>query len=341
MVRAADGEQGYQQQLRAFQELSSAFLPTTIVLSAIELGLFSELAAGPSDPEALTTRLGLDRHALETLLAALVSLGYLECKEGRYGNTEFSSRALVSGSPEYEGDTALMSLWFMRQMTALSDSVRSGRGRESFEEAVSESPDRAAWLASAMDQVARNYTGTISDYLDMGGVDRLLDVGGADGSFAMALLAANPETEADIFELPHVAEMARRRIREHGLEHRIKVIEGDFRSDDLGEGYDLLFFSNIFHLCDEPLARELLSKASRALNPGGRLVIKDMVPKRGEPLPPGMAMFAVVAMTISTGGGLHDEECYAEWCREVGLETPRRIDCWERSSLLIARKSSG
>ena len=333
-------DEKFQRQLRDFQELSSAFLPTTIILSAIELGLFSALAAGPQSTEKLAAALKLDRHALETLLSALASLGYLECEAGLYRNTEFSSRALVGGSPEYEGDTALMSLWFMRQMCELKETVYNGRGRESFAEAVSESPARAAWLASAMDQVARNYSGTITDYLDMGGIRSLLDVGGADGSFAMALLAANPEASADIFELPHVAEVARRRIREHGLEHRIKVIEGDFRTDDLGDGYDLIFCSNIFHLCDEPLARMLIGKASRALNTGGRLVIKDMVPRRGKPLPPAMAMFNVVAMTISTGGGLHDEESYAEWCREAGLEPPERIDCWERSSLLIARKLS-
>ena len=333
---SADEE--YQRQLCAFQELSSAFLPTTVVLSAIELGLFSELASGPTSAEALAKRLHLDRHALETLLAALVSLGYLECESGLYRNSEFSSRALVKESPEYEGDTALMSLWFMRQMCQLSDTVRMGRGRESFEEAVSESPARAAWLASAMDQVARNYSDSIAGHLDMRGVRRLLDVGGAEGSLARAMLAANSEAEADIFELPHVAEAARQRIREHGLEHRIKVIEGDFRSDELGEGYDLLFFSNIFHLCDEALARSLIGKAARALNPGGRLAIKDVVPRRDEPMPPAMALFNVVTMTISEGGCLHDEQSYAEWCLEAGLERPERLDCWERPSLLIARK---
>ena len=340
-MSAVDGGEEYQRQLQAFQELSSAFLPTTIVLSAIELGLFSALEGRPQSAEELAAAHRLDRHALETLLAALVSLDYLECEAGRYRNSEFAARALVAGSKEYEGDTALMSLWFMRQMCQLSDTVRSGRGRESFEEAVSESPARAAWLASAMDQVARNYCDSIADHLNMRGVRRLLDVGGAEGSLARAMLAANSEAEADIFELPHVATAARRRIREHGLAHRIKVVEGDFRTDDLGKGYDLVFFSNIFHLCDKQLARELIGKAARALNPGGRLAIKDVVPRRGESMPPAMAMFNVVAMTISTGGCLHDEESYAEWCLEAGLERPERLDCWERPSLLIARRVPG
>ena len=40
------------------------------------------------------------------------------------------------------------------------------------------------------------------------------------------------------------------------------------------------------------------------------------------------------------GGCLHDEQSYAEWCQEAGLEKPERLDCWERPSLLIARKKS-
>ena len=333
-------DEEYQRQLRAFQELSSAFLPTAVVLSAIELGLFSALETGPQTVEELAVAQKLDRHVLGGLLSALVSLGYLRCNDERYSNSEFAARALVAGSEEYEGDTALMSLWFMRQMCRLSDTARMGRGRESFEEAVSESPARAAWLASAMDQVSRNYSDSIADHLGMRGVRRLLDVGGAEGSLAGALLAANSEAEADIFELPHVAEAARRRIREHGLDHRMRVVEGDFRADELGEGYDLVFFSNIFHLCDEALARSLVGKAARALNLGGRLAIKDVVPRRDKPMPPAMAMFNIVAMTISEGGCLHDEQSYAEWCQEAGLEKPERLDCWERPSLLIARKKS-
>lgn len=338
MSEAGSSEEEYRRQLAAFQELSSAFLPTTIVLSAIELDLFSALASGPLGPETLAEHLQLDRHALKSLMHALVSLGYLTCEGGHYRNSEFSARALVRGSPDYEGDTALMSLWFMRQMGELSHTVRHGRGRETFEEAVSESPARAAWLASAMDQVSRNYTGTIGNYVDMGGVRRLLDVGGADGSFAMALLKEAAEAEADIYELPLVAEVARRSIQEHGMQNRMRVVEGDFRVDELGQGYDLIFFSNIFHLCSEELAGSLIRRSAAALNPGGRLVIKDMVPERDKLMPPAMAMFAVVAMTISESGGLHDEESYAEWCLQAGLEKPRRLDCWERSSLLIARK---
>jgi hypothetical protein len=41
---------------------------------------------------------------------------------------------------------------------------------------------------------------------------------------------------------------------------------------------------------------------------------------------------------VSKGGALHPERDYVDWCLAAGLERPRRIDCWERSSLLIARR---
>jgi cyclopropane fatty-acyl-phospholipid synthase-like methyltransferase len=331
-------ETEYQQSLEAFKDLSSAFFPPAIMFAAIELDLFTNLDAGPVSATTLANKLALDSAALEKLLTGLTSLDYLECEDQLYRNTAFASRALVRGKQDYEGDSALMSLWFMRQMSGLSEIVRHGYSPETFESAVSESSGRACHLTHAMDQVSRQYTTELVENIDMKGVRRILDVAGAAGSFAMALVKGHDDVQATVLELPNVATQARELIVQRGMQDRVKVKEGDFREDSFGEDYDLVFCSNIFHLCDPQLCNTLVNKAAAALNPGGRLVIKDMIPETDKSMPQHMAMFSTLIPAISHGGKLHDETAYIQWCITAGLEEPERIDCWERSSLLIARK---
>jgi len=331
-------ETEYQQNLKSFKDLSSAFFPTSVILCAIELELFTNLDAEPASVTTLANKLALDSAALEKLLTGLVSLGYLEHEGNLYRNTAFSSRALVRGKTDYEGDSALMSLWFMRQMSGLSETVRRGHGPDTFENEVCESSDKARQLTHAMDQISRQYTTGLVEHIDMKGIRRILDVAGAAGSFAMALVQGHDDVTATVLELPHVAAQARELIAQRGMQDRVEVREGDFREDSFGAGYDLIFCSNIFHLCNTELCYTLIKKAAASLNPGGRLVIKDMIPEIGKPMPQYMAMFSTLMPAISHGGKLHDEAAYTEWCIAAGFDEPERINCWERSSLLIARK---
>jgi DNA-binding IclR family transcriptional regulator len=55
--------------------------------SAIELGLFSLLAAGPLTSEQITHALWLHPRGTRDFLDALVSLGLLDRQDGHYGNT--------------------------------------------------------------------------------------------------------------------------------------------------------------------------------------------------------------------------------------------------------------
>jgi ubiquinone/menaquinone biosynthesis C-methylase UbiE len=331
-------ETEYQQSLETFKDLSSAFFPPGAVLCAIELELFTTLETGPMTTKILAEKLSLDSPALEKLLAGLASLGYLECEGSVYRNTPFASRALVRGKKDYEGDSALMSLWFMRLMGGLSETVRRGHGLETFENEVSDSSGRARQLAHAMDQISRQYTTGLIENIDMKGVRRILDVAGAAGSFAMALVKEHDDVKATVLELPHVAAEARELIAQRGMLDRVKVKEGNFREVPFGEDYDLIFCSNIFHLCDPQLCNTLVNKASAALNSGGRLVIKDMIPETGKPMPQHMAMFSTLMPAISHGGKLHDEAAYTQWCIAAGLEETERIYSCESSSLLITRK---
>src|SRR5215216_6886907 len=86
----------------AILELGFAFWGSKTLLSAVELGIFSELAeAGGLDDETLRQRLGLHPRSATDFFDALVALGMLERENGRYANTAATELFLDRAKPSY------------------------------------------------------------------------------------------------------------------------------------------------------------------------------------------------------------------------------------------------
>src|SRR5439155_23814746 len=83
----------------AILRLGLAFQASKTLLSAIELGLFTELAKQPLDADALTARLGLNGRGARDFFDALVALGMLDRSDGVYRNTPESDRFLDRAKP--------------------------------------------------------------------------------------------------------------------------------------------------------------------------------------------------------------------------------------------------
>src|SRR5947209_12561897 len=72
----------------SIMQLGMGFWGSKTLLSAVELGLFSELAAaGELDADGLRERLGLHHRGTLDFFDALVALGMLAREDGRYRNT--------------------------------------------------------------------------------------------------------------------------------------------------------------------------------------------------------------------------------------------------------------
>jgi demethylspheroidene O-methyltransferase len=115
----------------------------------------------------------------------------------------------------------------------------------------------------------------ILDSYDVSTHRRVLDVGGGDGTFLRALGKRAPSTTLVLFDLPGVAEVARRRFAESGMGHRVEVIGGDFSRHALPRGADLITLVRVLHDHDDPLVETVLRSAFQALAPGGRLLVAE------------------------------------------------------------------
>jgi hypothetical protein len=84
-------------------KLGAGFMSSKAFLSAIELGVFTELGKGPADLESLSRKLGLHHRSARDFLDALVALRVLDRDDGKYRNAAETDLFLDRAKPSYIG----------------------------------------------------------------------------------------------------------------------------------------------------------------------------------------------------------------------------------------------
>jgi O-methyltransferase domain len=95
-------------------------------------------------------------------------------------------------------------------------------------------PEQAKIFDDSMaNLIAANSAAVLASY-PFSTIDTLVDVGGGNGSFIVSALHANPRMKGVLFDLPHVAKQARKRIADAGLAERCEVIGGTISCTSTG-----------------------------------------------------------------------------------------------------------
>ncbi len=217
--------------------LATAYQGSRVLLTAAELGLFTVLQDEERSSDEVAEALATDPHATDRLMNALVALGLLEKRGGRFANTPDGRRLLVRGRPEYMANLAhSVHLW--DTWTGLTGVVRSGTPAEPRSVGARGDDWLRAFIA-AMHWRGGQAARAVLPLIDFDGVSRILDVGGGSGVFSMAFVRAIPGSVAVVFDLPTVVPLATSYIRTEGFEGRIEVVAGDYTTDELPGGFDL------------------------------------------------------------------------------------------------------
>jgi SAM-dependent methyltransferase len=166
-------------------------------------------------------------------------------------------------------------------------------------------------------------------------VGALLDLGGGAGTYLIAFCRRWPTIQGTLLDLPASIRIAREIIGKADVHKRVTFLEADYRKDGLGGPYDAAFVSNVVHTESESSLRDLLKKLHQTLNPGGRLILRDMFLNEDRTGPSG-ALFSL-NMLLNTDGGrcysLHEMDGFL---KDAGFG---RIRVLEPYSLLEARKA--
>ena len=266
-------------------QLGFGFWGSKALLSAIELGVFSELAeAGPLDGEALRGRLGLHQRSAADFFDALVAVGMLEREDGRYANTPATELFLDRAKPSYVGgilemaNDRLYGFW-----GSLTDGLRTGAPQneakhdgEDFFEVLYSDEARLAQFARAMSAVSSGAAQAIAAKFPWQDRSTVIDIGGAEGAVPVQVALAHDHIRGGGFDLPALAPIFDAYVAGFGLQDRLSFSGGDFFSDPLPTA-DVLVMGHILHDWDLEQKRLLLRKAYDALPDGGALIVYDAV----------------------------------------------------------------
>ena len=317
----------------AIRELAMNFQSSRVLLTAVELRVFSLIGDGGLTSADLAGRAGSHPRATDRLLNALCALRLLVKRDGRYWNMPEARRYLDDGSPEFAAGLAhTASMW--HGWSGLTDAVREGR--PALRAAINERGD--AWLKpfiAAMHYRAAHQAPEVAALVGLDGVERVLDVGGGSGAFAMAFAARAPGLVAVVFDLPNVLPLTRDYIAGAGLSGRVTTAAGDYLVDPLPKGFDLVFLSAVIHSNSPEQNASLLASCAAALNPGGRVAVVDWVMDDDRVTPAVGAFFALNMLVATDRGDTFTEGEIRGWMNSAGLAPGPRIDTGSGTSIVI------
>ncbi|HEY3894043.1 MAG TPA: methyltransferase [Pseudonocardiaceae bacterium] len=306
--------------------LGTAFCGAKTLLSAVELGVFSELAeAGPLSGEELRARLKLHPRGARDFFDAMVALDLLVRDNGNYSNTPASELFLDKSKLSYAGGLLEMANAQMyRTWGSLTAGLRTGRaqhevksGEDLFQEFYTD-PVRTSQFVRAMTAISADAARAIATKFPWHDHSSVIDIGCAEGALPVRIAMAHEHITGGGLDLPTLGPLFTGYVERFGLGERLSFIAGDFFVDALPQA-DVLVMGHILHGADIDQKRLLLRKAYESLPRGGALIVYDTIidDERRHNV---YGLLMSLHMLLDSPGGFEytGMDCRA-WMREAGF----------------------
>jgi hypothetical protein len=302
------------------------FMAAKTLLSAIELGVFTELAKTPLDGATLTERLKLHSRSARDFLDTLVSLKMLEREAGVYSNTPETDLYLDRAKPSYIG--GLLEMVNMRLYGfwgSLTEALRTGqpqneakRGQNTFEKLYSDA-ERLENFLKAMTGISLGPARAIAEKFWWSNYKTFVDVGCAEGALPVQVARRHPHLKGFGYDLPIVQPIFQRYVHAQGVADRVHFRAGDFFKDASLPTAEVIVMGHILHDWNLEEKKILLRKAYEALPNGGAIIAYDCVidDERRENT---LGLIMSLNMLIETKGGFDYTQADCQrWMREIGF----------------------
>ena len=341
------------------EEMARGFMQSRVLLTALELDLFTAVGDGITLRDAANT-LNVSERGIGALLHALVSLGLLTKEGSLFRNTAESARYFVQGSRDNHRNGLLHTANLWHRWSNLTDIVRRGTPAER-----DTRRDSTKHFIAGMERNAKLRAPLVVKSIGAEGVKRVLDLGGGSGAYSIAFAKAAPQAKIDILDLPAVVPLTADYLKNAGVESQVSVRTGDMLTDNYGTGYDLVMLNAICHMFSPEQNATLFRKAAPktfASEPvvadlnrdgvpeivfgtysleknGGRLVVQDFILYPEKTGPSFAALFSINMLIGTEGGAAYNEPEYTRWLLAAGFKNVQRVNLPGPSDLIIATKA--
>ncbi|MFF3171137.1 methyltransferase [Streptomyces sp. NPDC057900] len=321
-AKPADGDAG-----RMFQMITGYWV-TQVVRTAAELNIADHLAAGPSTAADIASAESLDPSATFRFLRACVAVDLATCDDGEHFT---ATRLLDTLRTDRSGSLRDLALWggmtsHWRPWERLVDAVRTGEGQA---EAVmgndlfgyfTEHTDEGALFTAAMSAMTEGAVEHLARVIDLAGTETVVDIGGAAGAFVQRLMTRHPSLRGTVLDLPHIADAAVKSAASAGVSDRFDFVGGDFF--DSAPAGDVFLLKYVLHDWDDESAVRILRTCRTSLNPGGRILVAELVVEINDAtaLPP---LMDLNMLTLANGGRERSRPEFEKLFQEAGLRLTR------------------
>jgi hypothetical protein len=311
-------------------QVGLGFWASKALLSAVEMELFTELAKHPEDLEILRARLSLHPRSARDFLDALVSLKFLERREGRYYNTPSTDLFLDKRKPSYIGGILEMANHRLYPFwSGLTAALRTGLPQNETRDgspnpfiALYADPARLKQFLKAMTGVSHGANLAIAHNFPWSKYRTVVDVGTAQGDLVTQVALANPHVEGTGFDLPEVGPIFEEYVEANGISGRVKFSPGSFMEQALPKA-DVVMMGHILHDWGLDTKRMLVRKAYEALPNGGAYIVYESIidDDRSEN---SFGLLMSLNMLVETADGFDytGADCCG-WMKEAGFRETR------------------
>lgn len=320
----------------SIHNFANSFQKSRVLLTAIELDLFSVINNHLMFSPDVAKILGTDERATNRLMNALVALGFLKKLHGKFYNSESSKKYFIKGKPEYMGNL-LHTNYLWDSWSTLTDAVI--KGTSVYKKTNSKKESWREDFIAAMHYRAQREAKIIALMFDFSNVNKMLDIGGGSGAFTYEFISKNPAMKCVIFDLPEIIPLTKKYANECNVIQNTEFIEGDFLNDSIGSGYDLILLSAVVHINSFEQNKQLILKCAEALNKRGQIIIRDFIMKDERTDPVGGALFALNMLVATQNGDTFTEEEMKEWFLNAGITKIEKKNTSFASDLLIGIKN--
>jgi predicted O-methyltransferase YrrM len=308
-------------------------MPSRILLTAVELGIFEALGEKRRTASGIAADLHSDPRATEVLLDALTALSLLEKHGNLYSNDSAVAELLLSG--KVESCRAMLchtaNLW--RNWSHLTETVKSGRPP-----VAEKKTDRSIALTLAMKEEGRVFTERLAWAANCHEAERMLDLGGGCGLHAATFAKKYPRLQVVVFDRDEEAlRLAQTEIAGQGLQDRVSILRGDLLTDDLGTDYDLILLSFVISLFGQDQISFVLTKIRESLKPGGRVILLDMILDNEKTHPAPTALFSVNLLVTSERGRAYSFSEIEELLLSSGFQSTYRMPVGQLKAIVGTR----